>query len=226
LGLGMCAARSSGGVLFQHSASANPVTEGWTVFSGTGATGSAVTNDQGFDAWNINDATNAGYLWYSRSTTRSNSLANAFDMSARVRVIGADSPDASGMLGLEGSIVWEMHFGAGVNGDPIVTMAGLSNTSYTLTGYGSGYHLYELRHEANAATGGFFVDNQKIADVTPYTPSFAFTGQFVFGSLGSGTTGNANYNQAVLYDVSPEPTMLMYVLAPVALCARRRRVRN
>ena len=204
-----------------HQGAAEPLTEGWTnvyydaitniLTSGNVSPGVAVdpiTDDMGFDAWQVNDNStasfsNGGYVYELSATELETALSNGFRLTTRLRVV--DTLDAvEGSISVHfstGGTRWQMIFGSDDNGDPTVTLADDDTSklgpSFTLEGSGGGYHLYDLVYDPVSATASLFVDG--VERLTGYDGrdgrSLADMAPVVFwGSGQDNDTGEAQYN--------------------------------
>jgi hypothetical protein len=196
-------------VIAEHKGGTNPTQEGWTASEGTAPHG-LVTNDQGYDAWNINDNQTAGsaasYTKNLSSSDLTQLATKRWKLSTRVRVV--DNNDSPGDISVwneldTGSKRYGLHFGSDASGNPIVILptaftslpTGYTGYSYTVQG-GSKYHLYELIFDPTTNKAEVYVDgvlqisapNYQGVTVSPRGPYLRW---------GNGSTpgvGNGNYN--------------------------------
>ncbi|MGK7876463.1 MAG: PEP-CTERM sorting domain-containing protein [Xenococcaceae cyanobacterium] len=218
-------------VLFEHTGSADPTTEGWT-FRSTIAPGNSVDpviNDLGLgiDAWSTDDnSTESGSrLLYSQDTNASlnnDALTFGWKLSTNLRVIDIpDDPFGSIVTGYRNETQsFQLLVGSDSNGDVIVTAGFLTIDELqpvTLSGVSANeYHLYELVFEPASNTADIFLDgNLVIADYSGFnlpdaSPSLLKNAVF-FGSGSSADTGQANWN-SVSFEIEqsvPEPSTLL-----------------
>ena len=189
----------------QHRGNNHPATEGWTLYNGgAGTTEGPVTSDpvEGLDAWNISDTSTLGgstrpYVITPTTEQMDRAAEAGWVLSARVRVIGSpDNPDSSIYAEYASNVDsldrrFYMNLGSDANGDPIVALAG--GPSVTLSGWGDGYHLYELKYDPTAGSAGLFVDG--IEQVSDYAGiGNVGLARVMWGANQSNSTGTANYN--------------------------------
>lgn len=225
-----------------HSGSADPTTEGWTPFTSANTLTSAgpVTNDLGIgiDAWQVDD-TSAAFdtlRYYTQAISPADVAAGAaagWRLSIQLRIV--DTPDelvsVSG-FGLAGTISglyrdatrdWYLGFASTAAGDPIARLPG--GSTFTMTGGGSGYHLYELVFDPSAGSADFFIDGvERVSNVVGSVTS-ATHNVVTWGATTSPDDGTGNY-ALVRFANSPapipEPSAALLVGAGLTWLARGR----
>lgn len=213
-------------VVAEHQGASDPQTEGFTlVTEGTASTG-AVMGDGGFDAWQLGSTGLVRYMTGDLSASqKADALANGWEITLRGRVAGA--PDQRGLVtsNLEnvGGRRFDINVGLDANGDTFVRLndniitnpqlEGVGST-FTLTGAGDGYHLYELVYDPDLLTADLFVDGvERISDYPGHT-NFVRTLGFYMGTYQNHI---GNYNFAQFEIVEPIPTVSEWGLAVMAL---------
>ncbi len=214
-------------LVFSHSGNADPTTEGWTENSPTttGVTAFGVTNDggSGVDAWAVDDNSTVApgsTLSYSQIPTaaqHSDASANGWTLRTNVRVVDDANPGGSVEIDYgNGSNIWVMVFSAQANGDPTVVLGtgfagnAFTGPTFTLTGAGSTYNLWELRFDANAGTADLFVNG--VEQLSDYS-GFGAGGidRVLWGANASGDVGQGNWN-LVQWEIAaiPEPSAFLF----------------
>lgn len=197
-----------------HSGANNPTSEGWSTVANFGnvITG-AVLDDEGsgLDAWIVDDNGtnngNAGFYSYGVSA-EDNAAAwtDGWRLSARLRIVDAPDPtpgnslalDASPFMGYrDGTTIYQIHFGAQADGDPIAYMAtsfaSPEGNEFAFEGAGAGYHLYEFDY--NPLTGlSLTIDGTLALSSALIGAPLDVSPVVLFGAGSSATTGHANFN--------------------------------
>ena len=203
-----------GAILVQHSGSADPTTEGFTLgVSGTGTTIlGPVTNDLGMNAWTVGGG---NVVNYSQSLTP---IPNEdWTLSIDVRVIQSGqgfNPNnwATFLAGNEG---FALGFGTDSNGNATVwinniltgTLPG-SQPAFTLSGGGSVYNSYQLDYSAVANTASLWVNGtEEVSDISGVS---GFSAWSVDWGRGQGGHSQANWNSVSLS--IPEPSSAVLIL--------------
>lgn len=236
-----------------HNGALNPVSEGWTQYTGSGGSTSAgpVLNDlgSGLDAWAIDDNSTAfdtGLYYYQNlagaQVTEGNTAG--WRLSVRVRVV--NTPDGFASVAAPGSLFsavsamyrdgsrdWYLGLGSDASGNPIVRLPDGSQCGPTTSGcaigaLGSGYHLYELVYDPGVLSATFLIDGivhkSGIVGV-----SLATTARVLFGATTSPDAGQGNYNlvrfatSQAAVAVPVPPALLLMGSALGGLAALRRR---
>ena len=225
----------AGPILFEHVGNTDPTTEGWAELSFNGLTVGPVTNDQGsgLDAWSVDDNGGQFGLYNQVPTTAQIAEAGAdgWFLRSRHRVVNIpDANDFSIDVGYRnGTSIYSMAFGSTADGDPTVRLFGSSTN--TLTGLGSGYHLYDLIFDAGVGSASLFVDGTLVES------GYSGVSQSVVGVFfGSGQTGSSGHGHYSLVQFGtgapaavPEPSSVavsLLALGLLMLHAYRRRKPN
>src|SRR3954464_9636193 len=160
------------GAVPKHFGTADPLTEGYSVLTDLGATGSPHANDNGsgVDSWGVAKTNPFQQLGYQYELTPADMAAintQGWLVRTKLRVAGmADDPDyAISVLFSAGNRRFDMALGSEADGDPMVTLVdsfvgdGLAptGTTFTLQGGGSGYHTFELC-SINGTVADLYVD--------------------------------------------------------------------
>ena len=244
--LGMWGGVAKAGPYALHQGASDPATEGFSyqALFGPASTG-PVINDMGYNAWNITaDSVNTqAYYVLSFTSDQDTALATqGFTMTLLARVPSGPMNPTGGNF--YPSIDDTADFGAGrrfdlalglnSNGDtvamlPTAYMGGTnyftSGPSYTLTGSGSSYHLFQLVYSATTQTADLYVDGvDRISGYAGQTQFFD-SGAAQFGS-DNGGQGNTNLFEVQVGAAVPEPSTLMLAVPAIVIglgCAWRRR---
>jgi hypothetical protein len=220
----VCSSPLSAAVLFEHTGSTDPTTEGWSI-GGSGTPGSngvytgPITNDagSGMDAWYVNDTatfggSNQSYYGSLTSDQVTQASTNGWTLSTTIRIPDASETAAYAPFALyrDGVRSWDVAFGSTSGGDPIVKLitGGLhpnyNGPSYTLQGVGSTYHTYDLVYDPLSSSADLFVDGvEVISDYLGIVYSTIKT-NIGWGSGSSIDTGQGNFN-AVSFSINPAP---------------------
>jgi len=206
VGVGEVWANSISGVLASHSGANDPATEGWTL-DGDGTVRpptSAILNDEGLDAWVIDDdITNAegDYRWFATPEEVSAAMSNGWRFSSRVK--SGDVPDVPD-YGVyfdfgDGSRRFVVDIGSDADADPVVRLT--ADSMYTAQGLGGGYHLYQMEYDPQVSLATVSVDGVVLTD--SYAGFTASNPRLRFGSGWNGT-GEGRWNM-VKFEIIPEP---------------------
>ena len=198
-------------IIIQHNGSIDPTTEGFSAASCCGpSTVSPINNDLGESAWSIKgDDISSQVLYFSGPFTSSQKqtiLNNGFVLSTKIRVIGGatytpSKPFVTAQSQIDlGSIRFDMAWSIDSNGDTVVVLpdsfgfeSGLLiayGQSYTLTGSGSSYHLFELVYNPYTQSATLFIDG------VVRLSGFGGSSQYLDDSGVRWGTGRADYGQA------------------------------
>jgi hypothetical protein len=212
--------------VIDHTGNTDPTTEGWTQDPTTvpeGVTIGPITDDGGYDAWQVVD-TSSNELRY-QHTLSSEELTNfqqGWKLSARVRIVN-DGQDTNNtvQVRVDDAVngLWAIGFGSQSDGDPILKF--IWGHTYTLEGYGPGYHLYELINLDGDDSAVLSVDGHTIASESGHgapRPSSLIA----WGSLTGASPGNGRYNTVTL-EVVPEPVTAVLLVAGGIGCFLRRK---
>lgn len=212
--------------VIDHTGNTDPTTEGWTqdpATIGEGITVGPITGDGGYDAWQVDD-TGSNELRY-KYALGSEDLAGyqqGWKLTACVRVVDDGQAANAGVhVRLEDAAngLWGMSIGSEADGDPI--LAFVWGDTYTLEGYGSGYHLYELINQNADNSAELWVDGNRIVYDLQARGTRTQTA-IMWGSLTGGGTGDGRYNTISL-EVVPEPATAVLLVAGGIGCFLRRK---
>ena len=207
----------------EHTGLNDPLTEG---FSGSGAGGSAVMNDMGFDAWNMTGVGAFSRYGFSLSgqdivdmqQTGWRMTANLNNTLADVDNMGDPRDDASDLgniieVSLAGLGQWSLAIGADAAGNPDLLAADLcclGGTPIPLTGVsGTGYHEYQMVYNPNTSMTDVqvLVNGLDQGMIGPAGSNFG--DRFNWGNSDGGATHNTNWNlvrlETELFDPKPVP---------------------
>ncbi|MDJ0844720.1 PEP-CTERM sorting domain-containing protein [Crocosphaera sp.] len=213
--------------LILHEGANNPVDEGWTkrvVSSGNNVTVNPVIDDLGLgiDAWSVDDNVRGGqsgiyYVTGVADLDATEVLTQEWTLTGRLRVIDR----YTGTFGLASigfgmrlnNRIWQLFFTQASNGDPIVRLGtgGGAGRDINLTGFGNGYHTYELSYDPETVSTTLTVNGMEM--FTNYT-GFSSPGNgvgFSFGSYSNYDDGQGNYN-LIKFEVGqavPEPLTIL-----------------
>lgn len=214
---------SQGQVLFSHTGTTDPVSEGWTLHQG-GGTSKGPVHELGVDAWSCDDdATTAGsevgYIQYPTGQQTAAGNLRGWVLRANVRVVDLDdTPNGSvDIYYRDGWKSWQVHFGSESDGDPIVkAVTGFSGHTalgpeFTLQDAQSTYHLYELRYDPIAGTADLFVDG--IEQISNYAGFVYGLPHVYWGAGSSADTGHGNWNLAE-FEILPVGVQLQIDIKP------------
>ncbi len=214
-------------VLFEHSGSNNPTTEGWThnVGAGGGTSSGAAGN-----AWYVEDASVAGGSWESYSQT-ANSTQVA-DASVNGWTLSTTLLMANGSTGVfnsifaqyvDGTNAWTMWFDIASDGDPIISIGHADPEqafgSYTVEGGAGSYHTYSLLYDPVLSSTDVYVDGiEQISDFTGRSQTDTYV---AWGAGASNGTGRADFS-SVQFSVVPEPiSTTLFIVGGATLGFRR-----
>lgn len=215
VGLGAVAQATT---VFIHTDALNPVSEGWTQYTGSGGatTAGPVVNDlgSGLDAWAIDDNStgfDTGLYYYENLTGAQVTEGNTagWRLSVRVRVV--NTPDGFASVAAPGSLFsavsamyrdgsrdWYLGMGSDASGNPLVRLPDGSQCGPTTAGcaigaLGSGYHFYELVYDPGVLSATFLIDGV-VRKSGIVGVSLATTARVLFGATTSPDAGQGNYN--------------------------------
>ncbi len=193
------------GMIFGHTGSTDPTTEGWTFEPGGGG-GVSVgpIDDGGTLAWFVDDNSTASgsIASYLQSATAADvALGSALGWTLRLIIRVPDNstaPDGSPLIAYrDGAKTWELNFGSQSDGDPIVFLAtGFSPTTgfpVPLEGLGSTYNLYELTYDPLSSTADLLVNG--VEEFSGYAGATLDGPTRVLWGVGTSVdTGQGNFN--------------------------------
>ena len=224
-----------------HSGMLHPANnEKWTPANGSAGGGifNAAVNDDGVDAWNINDqlTTANSFAGWARALTPEQVIAantNGWRLKGRIRVGGvADALDgAIEMSAFAGSdLGYTLWLGSNAQGEAVVGEFGGITPTFALgrtVTVGEGYHDYEMRFDSTSQTVDVFVDGAlAIDDMIAINRNGSVLNRILWGSNSSTGTGNGYY-ASVAFSIVPEPSSMVLLAAAIAFSAalRQREVR-
>ena len=233
-------ALASADVLIDHTGNNDPVDEGWGVIRDFGATATAVTNDNGtgLNAWAISKSISSqekGYEYVLTSGEAAAATSFGWVVKSTLRIANVnDAPDyAVSMLYSNGTKRFDLALGSNAAGDPIAMLVNSyvanggdpAGPSFTLTGGGNNYHIYEMIFNKVTNTADLKIDG--VTRISGYTGNNQFvpTPRLQWGAFGGDGTGDGRYNGMELDVTVPEPASIaLCTLIPlIALTPRRRR---
>lgn len=193
--------------IVKHLGANNPVNEApyeW-VFAvgpnnGSLDVGPILNDIGGYDAWKTNDdqtsTSGGGYKASLSADESTRARTNGWVLRTRLRVVDVpDSLDGAVKLDFSDSNrTWRLVFGTTNTGDPIIAVGdGITNPSYTVTGAGNSYNLYELVYDPSTQSANLFVNGKKV--ITGYNGLVDTIAPNVnFGSGSTQDTGQGNWN--------------------------------
>ena len=142
--------RGGAATLAQHAAAVDPTTEGFIKYSAITASG-PVTNDAGFDAWQVTGP--GGSSFYGQSVNYATAFAQGWRLTARVRIV---SGTGWAFVGLN-PLTDHVRFDVGVRANGADAVIGLFDTisttaqSITLAGSASNWLLLDLVYDPATA---------------------------------------------------------------------------
>jgi hypothetical protein len=248
IGFVLClgAAASADVLVWSHTGTNNPVTEGWTQYTGgAGFTGIDGAND---GSWEIGTTT-AQYRTYDHTndlTAAQLSLAetNGYKLEMVVKAQTGILPqpvrhEIGGQALIGGTLhVWSaIGFGSDASGNVLVGLIDGPGYNYgttaTVPGSGSAYHTYDLIFKPSNGKEDLYVDGSLlIANHTPasYPNTWGLENSYInFGANDGTATGTGWYKSVEFSVISPVPepsTLAMLPVALVGLLAYARRSRK
>lgn len=227
-------------ILFSHSGSANPTTEGWSRTSTSNVVASAY-NDNGREVWRVYDAgltTSANNLNYSASLNAAavaSVMDSGWELSATLSV-PVDDPDHSIAMAAGSNIwigfiingsattrrAWAFMFGRAENGDTLVSTYG-SGSAVTLS---PGYHDYSMVYDPATALVTVSIDGEFWKTYAGSSSSGNSTQQVYWGDNSGQTVtqpGRAVYYESVQFAAVPEPSRALLAGLGIAFLGFRRR---
>jgi hypothetical protein len=215
---------ASAQIIFSHSGTADPTTEGWTLFqSGTGQNAGPI--NEGAPAWQVEDYSNDGFTYYAitpSAATVNAALSQGWTLTARVRLPQISDGNAGGSPGLAfmtDNRLFAMHLGTELNGDPLIYLPG---SGFYFTDLDTGFHTYQFTYNPQSQSASFSIDGVERVGVYEGQAG-SFTPALWFGARSLTDTGVGQFN-SVQMTVVPEPEAYAAVagLALVALAVARR----
>ena len=218
-------------LLFEHSGSNNPTTEGWTHNIGQGGNTSSgsVAGAWYFEDTSVDLNTWETYLQTPDSTQISNGSLHGWSLSTTLSMLAGSSGEFNSIYADYGDGVtdWAMTFGTDGNGDPMVLLGnsyqGTLHGSYTVGGGAGEFHTYSLVFDPGEGSVDLFVDG--VERISDYTGAAYSSERVSFGAGASNGTGLAHFS-SVQFTVVPEPissTLFIVVGATVVGFKRSRK---
>ncbi|HEY5042127.1 MAG TPA: PEP-CTERM sorting domain-containing protein [Verrucomicrobiae bacterium] len=206
-----------GTILVQHSGSADPTTEGFSLNIGPGITVGPVTNDLGMDAWRTTATSGGiGLFGYQQLLTpqqQTQVTGSDWMMSVTLRIVQSSDTIQHIFAGFNtGSQGFGLGFGLNGNGDPFVEVDESSlSPIYTLAGAGSSYNNYELIYNSANNLASLWVDGvDEINNISGIQTSSS--PMLVWGmSQPRATSFEANWNLVSLSVPEPSPSWLLLI---------------
>lgn len=213
--------------VISHTGNTDPTTEGWTQDPTTvpeGVTIGPITGDGGYDAWQVVDtSSNELRYQYALSSEELTNFQQGWKMSARVRIVN-DGQVANNTVQVRvddaDNGLWAIGFGSQSDGDPILKF--IWGSTYTLEGYGSGYHLYELINLDGNGSAELYVDGNLISANVLGKGAPRSSSLIAWGSLTGALPGDGRYNTVTL-EVVPEPATAVLLVTGGIGCLLRRK---
>lgn len=237
-----CAAHSAT-VLFSHTGSADPTTEGWSRSATTTTITGTAYDDDGTAVWKVTDpgySTGGTGMYYGatmNSTILSNAMTTGWELSATLS-IPTDDPNSNeawttngntwlGFIANESAGVrryWALVFGRAANGDTLVAANG-SGPTKTLA---PGYHDYSMVYDPVTAKVTISIDGEVwqtgyVGSTTGIGSNSVYWGD---NSAQSTTiTARSTYYESVQFSVGvvPEPSRLFLLGFSLMLLGSNRR---
>jgi hypothetical protein len=220
-----------------HNGIANPLDEGFTPAYEFGASESFDSNDNGsgFAAWQIAKSIPSlqkGYEYILNNSEIQEANDIGWFVRARVRVANLnDAPDYSvSVLYSNGLKRFDLVLGSDSAGDPIAKLVDFftgdgqnaTGPTFTLTGGGSGFHVYEMYFDPTANGVDLFIDGVERMSNFAGNNVFVPSPRLDFGAFGQEGTGDGRYNE-VAVALTPEPSAaVLSAIAAIPLLKRRR----
>lgn len=221
-------------VVCEHTGANDPTTEGWIYRVPTAQPSGSVTtgyifNDQGFDAWYVNDLSTAlyttGTYQYALTQGQVDAAQSGWELSTTIKTIGISTgyyPYTMHVNYQDGNNRFLMYFGR-IDGDRqfVRLYTGFEQGIDYIVDGGS-YHSYSLIYDPEEGSADLFIDGiERISDYT----GFATTGPAAvsWGAGASNATGQGNFN-LVQWSVVPVPgAAWLFGIGLAALIRIRRR---
>jgi len=227
-------------ILYQHTGTNDPTTEGWAA-SISGGTTVGPFIDSGTPTWSIVNNTPGESGFYSLVPTLAETTAAAtlgWSLQTTLRVTSPSETPGGSMLSLyrDGTTSYQMHFGSDGAGNAIVVLANNSGfdsatgARFTVPG-GSVFNTFELIYSPSAGSADLFVNG--VEEISNYT-GFPLSQTLLAWGDGStrdltglepGTNTSAGNYFENIFSTVPEPGTALFGIACVGVAALRRRRR-
>lgn len=212
--------------VISHTGNTNPTTEGWTqapTTPGAGITIGPITGDGGYDAWEVaQTSTNELRYTYTLSSEDLTTFQQGWKMTACIRVVNdGQAANNTVQVRVDDAVhgLWAIGFGSQSDGDPILKF--IWGSTYTLEGYGPGYHLYELINLDGDGSAELYADGNLIANVAGRGAPRSST-LIAWGSLTGAYPGDGRYNTVTLETVPEPATAVLLVVGGIGCLLRRK----
>lgn len=220
-------------IIFSHTGSTDPTTEGWSASVGSSVSAVGAINGS-TPVWRVVDiGTEPGstltYTVNPSAPQVADAAARGWTLTVQFDLLSSESLSTHAALYNDGATAWGMQFGTSMDGDPTVQLQG--GSLFELDGAGSsGLHLYQLVYDPGFSRADLFVDSNLA--VSGYMgQGFVFPAAIQWGASNGGLTGQGDYD-VVLFDIHPVPEPSTYALLAFASLAfvgyqwRKKRRRN
>lgn len=194
-----------------HTGSADPTTEGWTLYSSGATTGGQETiGGSQYNYWQVNDNSDVNAPFYhAPGTAAILDNAQGWTLTGVLRVSGPVSTSAwpvSISVDDGHGKMWNLTFynGTDESGTGVYRGQDGNTTLLKAMDVSSAYHTYQLLFKPNGTgldddTADVFIDGTLITNITrAQADAGLLSGEVNFGSITSGGTGSANYAYVAL----------------------------
>ncbi len=235
IGIGIGPAGAALTTIAEHAGANNPESGDTTVWALTGSSGApytlAVPDDALYghtSAWRTGDDGSVVQVTYANILTggQVTQLANGFAFSTRMRMYDDYPKSATGgvkILFRDGTTRWQIQWGATSSGDPNISFTTNSDPAeITLTGYGKGYHLYEIKDLDHNGVADVYVDGNLVKSDW-IGMSDTGDARVAWGDI-NGSAGNDQYAfwNLVSLQAVPEPvTVVLLMLGGLMLRGKK-----
>lgn len=192
-------------IVIQHSGATDPLTEGFSILTPGEVEHGPMLDDQGFDAWSIQDGHNADFSSYRYQLLPEEEVAasiHGWVLSGTMRFLEFGVARLAFMTGSE-----DFSFYLTLDDKGDITLARQQVPLYTLSGGGTDYHEYALVYDPIDATAILWIDGSirgtNIGAVPSLSPPIV-----IFGS--GGRFAHTHWNDVTLAIV-PEPATVALI---------------
>lgn len=230
-------------ILYQHTGTNNPTTEGWTLLPVSGTTTMGPIVDSGTQTWSITNSAPGDTGAFSIVPTPAEVTAAAtrgWSLQTTLRVTSPSETPGGSMLSLyrDGTTSYQMHFGSDSAGNAIVVLSdnsGFDSTTgarFTVPG-GSVFNTFELIYSPSAGSADLFVNGvEKLSDYTGFALSQTMlswgdgsTRDLTGLEPGTNTSAGNYFENVFSIAPVPEPGTALFGFACIGVAAFRRRRR-